>query len=83
MSNRIKIIPRTYIHLRTTVVTGTSALALEMPYLPQKTHIKELMKNVFNIKIMREDKLNLWLSIASGQALPFCSRILQKDTFVI
>lgn len=53
MSNKRRIIPRMYMHLRTTVVTGMSALALEMPYLPQKTHINELMKNLFNITILR------------------------------
>lgn len=31
MSNRIRIIHSRYMHLMTTVVTGTSALALEMP----------------------------------------------------
>lgn len=45
-------------HVKTTVATGTSALALEMPYLPQKTHIKELMKNLFNITIISENKVN-------------------------
>lgn len=58
MSNRRRITPRMCMHLRTTVITGISALALEMPYLPQKTYIKELMKNVFNIRIKREDKIN-------------------------
>lgn len=32
MSNRIRIVPRKYMHWRTTVVTGTSALTLGMPY---------------------------------------------------
>lgn len=52
------MIPRMYMRLRTTVATGTSALALEMPYLPQKTHIKELMNNLFNITIISKDKVN-------------------------
>lgn len=39
MSNRIKILLRKYIHLRTTVGTGTSALALDMLYLAtENTH---------------------------------------------
>lgn len=39
MSNRIRILLRKYIHLRTTVGTGTSALALDMLYLAtENTH---------------------------------------------
>lgn len=39
ISDRIRIIPRKQMYLRTAVVTGTSALALEMPYsATENTH---------------------------------------------